>query len=146
MSDKKMASGVDVGTECVKAVVVGDDGHVIGRAVTPSRGYFQACAYEALAAACDDAQTTQDALDAIGVTGFGMTCVSNATVRAGDAACHALGAFQHVPRAMTLVDIGGRDPHVITVDDRGRRTDARSIRRCALGIGSFLTFTAKHLD
>jgi predicted CoA-substrate-specific enzyme activase len=146
MSDKKIAAGVDVGTECVKAVVVGDDGHVIGRAVTPSKGYFQACAYEALAAACDDAQTTQDALDAIGVTGFGMTCVTNATVRAGDAACHALGAFQHLPHAMTLVDIGGRDPHVITVDDHGRRTDARSIRRCALGIGSFLTFTAKHLD
>jgi activator of 2-hydroxyglutaryl-CoA dehydratase len=75
-----------------------------------------------------------------------MSCVNNATLRAGDAACHALGAFQHVPRAMTLLDIGGRDPHVITVDEHGRRTEARSIRRCALGIGSFLTFTARHLD
>ena len=143
---KKITAGVDVGTECVKAVVVGEDGHVLGRAVTPSRGYFQACAYEALAAACDDAQIDESTLSGLGVTGFGMGCVGNATVRAGDAACHALGAFQNLPHPMTLVDIGGRDPHVITVDDHGRRTEARSIRRCALGIGSFLTFTARHLD
>ena len=47
---------------------------------------------------------------------------------------------------MTLVNIGGRDPHVITVDGEGRRTAARGARRCAVGIGSFLMFTARHLD
>jgi len=85
-------------------------------------------------------------LDGLGATGFAMDCVDKATVRAGDAACHALGAFQHLPRPMTLVDIGGRDPHVITVDDLGRRTESRGIRRCALGVGSFLMFAARHLD
>lgn len=144
--DLHIAAGVDVGTECVKAVVVSADGRTLGRAVKPSRGYFQACAYDALAAACDDAQTDRSALDGIGATGFGMDCVHDATVRAGDAACHALGAHRHLPQAMTLVDIGGRDPHVIAVDDLGRRTEARGVRRCALGIGSFLTFTARHLD
>jgi activator of 2-hydroxyglutaryl-CoA dehydratase len=47
---------------------------------------------------------------------------------------------------MTLIDIGGRDPHVMTVDDAGRRLDTRGVRRCALGVGSFLMFTARHLD
>jgi predicted CoA-substrate-specific enzyme activase len=144
--DMKLSAGLDVGTECVKAVVVDEDGRVLGRAVTPSRGYFQACAYEALAAACEEAQTDQSALDSIGATGFAMDCVDQATLRVGDAACHAFGAFQHLPHPMTLVDIGGRDPHVITVDDFGRRTEARGIRRCALGVGSFLTFAARHLD
>lgn len=145
-NDKRLSAGVDIGTECVKAVVIAADGHVAGRAVTPTRGYFQACAYEALAAACDDAQTERDALESVGVTGFGMACLDNAALRAGDSTCHAFGAFQYLQRAMTLVDIGGRDPHVITVDDHGRRTEARSVRRCAIGIGSFLTFTARHLD
>jgi len=144
--DMKLSAGIDVGTECVKAVVVGNDGRVLGRAVTPSRGYFQACAYEALAAACDEAQTDQTTLDGIGATGFAMDCVDKATLRVSDAACHAFGAFQHLPRPMTLLDIGGRDPHVISVDDLGRRTEARGIRRCGLGIGSFLMFAARHLD
>jgi len=142
----KVAAGVDLGSECVKAVVVGEDGRVLGRAVAPSRGYFQTCAHQALASACEDAQTDQKTLAGIGATGFAMDCFTNATLQVGDAACHALGAFQHVPQPMTLVDIGGRDPHVISVDDLGRRTDARGVRRCALGIGSFLMFTARHLD
>jgi predicted CoA-substrate-specific enzyme activase len=142
----KVAAGVDIGSECVKAVVVGDGGRVLGRAVAPARGYFQTCAHQALASACEDAQTDLQQLAGIGATGFAMDCFPTATLRVGDAACHALGAFQHVPEPMTLVDIGGRDPHVILVDDLGRRTDARGVRRCALGIGSFLMFAARHLD
>lgn len=144
--ESRIAAGVDVGTECVKAAIVAADGRVVGRAVMPTRGYFQACVYETLAAALDDAQRRADELVGIGATGFGMECVPQATLTATEAACHAFGAFQHVRHAMTLVNIGGRDPHVITVDDKGERTAARGARRCALGIGSFLTYTAQHLD
>ena len=142
----RIAAGVDVGTECVKAAIATEDGRVIGRAVMPTRGYFQACVYEVLAAALDDAQRKEEDLMGIGATGFGMECVPKATLTATEAACHALGAFQHVRHAMTLVNIGGRDPHVIAVDGEGRRTAARGARRCAVGIGSFLMFTARHLD
>jgi predicted CoA-substrate-specific enzyme activase len=144
--EPRIAAGVDVGTECVKAIIAADDGRVIGRAVLPTRGYFQACVYEALAAALDDAQRHEEELAGVGATGFGMECVPKATLTATDAVCHALGAFQHVQHAMTLVNIGGRDPHVISVDGEGRRTGARGARRCAVGIGSFLMFTARHLD
>jgi predicted CoA-substrate-specific enzyme activase len=142
----RIAAGVDVGTECVKATVATEDGRVIGRAVMPTRGYFQTCVHEVLAAALDDAQRREEELAGIGATGFGLECVPGATLTAGEAACHALGAFQHVGHAMTLVNIGGRDPHVIAVDNEGRRTAARGARRCAVGIGSFLMFAARHLD
>jgi (R)-2-hydroxyacyl-CoA dehydratese activating ATPase len=142
----RIAAGVDVGTECVKAVIVADDGKVLGRAVTATRGYFQTCAYEALSAALDDAQVAEEDLTGTGATGFGLTCVPRATITVSETSCHALGAHHQLGRAMTLVDIGGRDPQVIHVDDRGRRVDARGVRRCAAGIGSFLMFTARHLD
>jgi predicted CoA-substrate-specific enzyme activase len=141
-----IAAGVDVGTECVKAVIVRADERVIGRAVVPTRGYFQACVYEVLAAALDDAQRTEGDLAGIGATGFGMDCVPNATLTATEAACHARGAYHHAGQRMTLINIGGRDPHLIQVDVDGRRVDARNVRRCAVGVGSFLMFTARHLD
>ncbi|MDH5234750.1 MAG: acyl-CoA dehydratase activase [Gemmatimonadota bacterium] len=141
-----IAAGVDAGTECLKAVIVSADGQVLGRAVVASRGHFEACAHEVLAAALDDAQRDAGSLAGIGATGFAMNCVTKATLTSTDAACHALGAFHHLRHAMTLVEIGGRDPHVITVDDAGRRADARSVRKCAAGVGSFLMFTARHLD
>jgi predicted CoA-substrate-specific enzyme activase len=137
---------VDVGTECVKAVVVDKDGRVLGRAVALARGYFEACAHEVLAAALDDAQRRREELEGIGATGFGMQCVSGATLLLAEAAAHALGAFHAFARPMTLLSIGGRDPQVITVDAEGRRVAARGVRRCATGVGSFLMFAARHLD
>ncbi len=150
-------AGVDVGTEYVKAIVLGPDEKVLGRAVVPTRGYFQACAYEALAAALDDAQhatkdpaaaccaTTKD-LAAVCATGFAADCVAMATITATETACHALGAFFHLGLPMTLITVGGRDLHVIRVDATGAATDAKGPRRCATGIGSFLMFSARHLD
>jgi predicted CoA-substrate-specific enzyme activase len=142
----RIAAGVDVGTECVKATIVAEGGLVMGRAVMPTSGYFQAVVHEVLAAALDDAQRKEGDLAGIGATGFGMHCVPAATLTAQESACHALGAFQQVGTAMTLVNVGGRDPHVITVDARGRQLNSRGARRCANGIGSFLMFAARHLD
>jgi len=148
MPDKTIlaAAGVDVGTEYVKAVVVAEDGHVLGRAVLPARGYFQACAYEVLAAALDDAQVAEADLSAIGATGFAMNSLPRATLTATEASCHAVGAFHHFGRPMTLVDIGGRDARVIHVDEAGHRVDSCGVRRCATGLGNFLMFAARHLD
>lgn len=142
----RVVAGVDAGTECVKAVIVGAGGRVEGRAVAPTRGYFQACVYEVLSAALDDAQRTESDLAGIGATGFAMGCVPGATLTATDAACHAAGAYHLIGQRMTLVNIGGRDPHLIAVALDGRRADARNVRRCAAGVGSFLMFTARHLD
>jgi predicted CoA-substrate-specific enzyme activase len=148
MSDNAsaIAAGVDVGTECVKAVVITDAGRTLGRSVMPTRGYFEICAYEALTAALDDAHRRRDELTGIGATGFGMACVPNSTVTISESASHACGAFHHRQHAMTLVNIGGGDPHVINVDAAGRRVEARGVRRCAVGVGSFLMFSARHLD
>lgn len=139
-------AGVDVGTEYVKALVLGAEAQVLGRAVVPTRGYFEACAYEALAGALDDAQLGGDDLAAVCATGFGSQCVSQATRTATEAACHARGAFHHLGYPMTLIAIGGRDPHVIRVDGAGEHQDSRAARRCAVGIGSFLMYSARHLD
>lgn len=141
-----IAAGVDVGTECVKAIVLNEAGRTLGRAVLPTRGYFQACAHEAFMAALDEAQLHAGDLVGVGATGFGMQCVPQATRTATESSCHALGAFHAVGHAMTLVNIGGRDPHVIKVDDAGRRIGAHGVRGCAVGIGSFMMFAARHLD
>src|ERR1019366_2200605 len=141
-----IAAGVDVGTECVKAIVLNAAGRTLGRAVLPTRGYFQACAHEAFMAALDEAQLHVEDLVGVGATGFGMHCVPQATRTATESACHALGAFHAAGHAMTLVNIGGRDPHVIKVDDAGRRISAHGVRGCAVGICSFMMFAARHLD
>ncbi len=145
-SEPILAAGVDVGTECVKAVVAEPSGRIRGRAATPTRGYFEACVEEVLRAACDEAGVARDGLAAVCATGFGGACVPEATFSVSETACHARGAFEQIGREMTLVDVGGREPRAIHVGPRGRRLGARSVRKCAVGIGTFLMFAARHLD
>jgi predicted CoA-substrate-specific enzyme activase len=141
-----VVAGVDVGAECVKAIVLDSDRRILGRTVVPTRGYFQDRVREALDGALDEAQVTQAGLAGICATGFGHECVDFATMNAGDMVCHAQGAFHYFPHSMSIVDIGGRDPRVIRVASDGRPEDIYTLRRCAMGIGTFLMFAARHLD
>ncbi|MFH1842527.1 MAG: acyl-CoA dehydratase activase [bacterium] len=147
MADKKIAvAGIDVGTECVKALVLDEEKTVLGRSVVPTGGYFQDRVRQALNNALDEAQYQEEELAGLCATGFGKDCVPGATQLRGDTACHARGAFHHCPAAMCLVDIGGREPRVIHVNDRGHPTELFTLRRCAVGIGTFLMFASRHLD
>jgi len=139
-------AGVDVGTECVKVVVLSSDGVIRGRSVVPAKGYFQDRVREAMAAALDEAQIQQTDLGGLCATGFAMDCVSDATLTAGETSCHALGAFHYIEQPLCVVDIGGREPTVIHVDGEGRPVEIHSLRRCAVGLGTFLMFAARHLD
>ena len=146
MTESKMTvAGVDVGAECVKAVVTDASGTVLGRAVIPTGGYFQDRIRETMDAALDEAQVQESDLAGICATGFGKKCVSFATMEAGETACHALGAFHHFSQPMSIVDIGGREPRVIHIDESGRPVEIYTLRRCAVGIGTFLMFAARHI-
>ena len=141
-----LVAGVDVGAECVKALVLGPGNEVRARVVVPTRGRFEDCVQEAFGAALDEAQIRRDDLEQVCATGFGARYVPGATLTVGDTLCHALGATSYFPQPITVVDIGGREPKVIPVDEGGRPIESRSVRRCAMGIGNFLMFAARHLD
>jgi activator of 2-hydroxyglutaryl-CoA dehydratase len=47
---------------------------------------------------------------------------------------------------MSVIDIGGRDSKVIHVDSDGQSSGSHVVRKCAVGIGTFLMFSARHLD
>jgi predicted CoA-substrate-specific enzyme activase len=142
----KISVGIDVGTECIKVAVLNDLGVLLGSSVVARRGYFQDRVSEAYPIALEDAQVVPEEVLGICATGFAENCVPMATCFLGDTACHALGAFHHHKRAMCVIDIGGRDPKVIQVNEQGRPTDIQTLRRCAAGIGTFLIYASRHLD
>jgi len=146
MAKPLVSVGIDVGTECIKVAVVNDQGVILGNSIVARRGYFQDRVAEAFPIALEDAQITTSDLHGVCATGFAENCVPMATTFMGETACHALGAYHHNQGAMCVIDIGGRDPKAIQVDDRGHPTSIQTLRRCATGIGTFLIFAARHLD
>ena len=71
-------------------------------------------------------------------TGYGRHNVSFATQAKTEIACHAKGAFHYVPRALTVVDIGGQDNKVIKLNEKGQTIDFKMNRKCAAGTGTFI--------
>ena len=51
-----VVAGVDLGTECVKTVLLDGGAKIVGRATVPTRGYFQDCFQEATGNALQEAQ------------------------------------------------------------------------------------------
>lgn len=146
-TDDRIVAGVDAGTECVKAMVLGGDRQILGRAVVSSTGYFQGRIKEALAGALEEAGHHESVVARTCVTGFGARCANVPHgVFFGEATCHARGATHHFEAPMTLVDLGGRNPNVIRINQDSQRVESHSLRKCAVGIGSFMEQAAHRLD
>ena len=128
--------GLDVGTECVKAVMLDAEGAIIARTSVLTQGYFESCIEQATKAVLEEAKVERGDLAEVVATGFGARCVSGATRTASDTLAHATGAHIHHPGAMTVLDIGGRTPgrraengaHVVS-GRSGRRRPRRGTHR-----------------
>jgi predicted CoA-substrate-specific enzyme activase len=99
-----------------------------------------------MANALAEAQLTPAQLGGVCLTGFGARCAPMPALTVTETLCHARAAWRELGKAMTVVDIGGRDPKLAHVDARGTVIASRSVRKCAVGIGTFLMFASRHLD
>ena len=127
-------AGIDVGSVAAKAVVLellpNGGSQVAGRAVLPT-GWNTAEAGEfALNNACEAAAMARSGLRHVTATGYGRFADKTVT----EISCHARGAAHLFPRAGLVLDIGGQDSKVISLDIP-REAEAGSLD-AASGTGS----------
>jgi predicted CoA-substrate-specific enzyme activase len=137
--------GVDLGASATKIVLV-DAGLVVRAQVVMASGVdYAATARSGLDDALARAGATAGQIARTIATGYGRGNVPFAHHTQTEIQCHALGCFHHVPRPITIVDIGGQDNKVIHVDGRGRHVHFKMNRKCAAGTGAFLEEIALRL-
>ena len=138
--------GVDIGASALKLAIVDENRVMTGRAVRRSGVDYAQTADLALAEALDAAGIQRDEIRGAVSTGYGRSNVDWVDGTMTEIACHGKGAFQHFPREITVVDIGGQDNKLIHLDDQGRRVDFKMNRKCAAGTGAFLEEIALRMD
>jgi len=79
----------------------------------------------------------QDQLETIITTGYGRNLVSFGHKNLTEISCHARGANYLFPevRTVIVIDIGGQDSKVISLDSKGRVTTFNMNDKCAAGTG-----------
>jgi predicted CoA-substrate-specific enzyme activase len=139
------AAGVDIGSTYTKALILGDDHRITGRAMRPTGFQLAESAEQALRQAVADGGLTPEDVSYVVATGFGRHQASFADVVVTDLTAAARGAKALFPGTRTILDVGG---HTMKASRLGERAKVQSFRlndKCAAGTGAFLEKTARYM-
>lgn len=84
-------------------------------------------------------------IDSSCVTGYGRKLYSEANRIKSEITCHARACNYLFPDTKTVIDIGGQDSKIITLNSDGSVKDFAMNDKCAAGTGRFLEMTAIRL-
>lgn len=140
-----LVGGCDVGSTTGKAVVL-NEASIISHFITPSTTRPEETARTAMDEALKLAGLSSlgDLKYVVG-TGYGRLKVAFANENISEITCHARGAHWLNPAVRTVVDIGGQDCKVMSIDERGRVIEFAMNDRCAAGTGRFFEAMARAL-
>ncbi len=140
-----LIGGCDVGSATGKAVIM-ENGIVLAGHVIPSGQKPGETAQEAMNGAMEKAGISSiDEFSYIVGTGYGRSKVPFAQEDMSEITCHARGAHWLNPAVRTVVDIGGQDCKVISLDSRGKLIEFVMNDKCAAGTGRFFEAMARVL-
>lgn len=140
-----IAAGIDVGSTYSKAVVVGEGGGLLGKALIRS-GYKPAeAADEAFKLACADASVDRSSVGYVVATGYGRFQVPFSQVTVTELTAASWGCRALFPGTRTILDVGGQSVKASKVDASGQVKSFRLNEKCAAGTGAFLEKTARYM-
>jgi len=134
----KYVGGVDVGSTQTKAVILDEEGTLVGRALLDMETSMITVAQDAFNAAIENAGIEQAQVVRIAGTGYGRYNVTFGHEQVTEITCHARGAVSLFPATRTVIDIGGQDTKAISVKPDGQVADFTMNDKCAAGTGRFL--------
>jgi predicted CoA-substrate-specific enzyme activase len=138
-------AGIDVGSTYTKAVVLGPDRAIAGRALRPTGFQLSRAAEEALAAAVREAGLAPADVAYTVATGFGRHQVKVGDVKVTDLTAAARGATLLFPATRTILDVGGQTMKASRLGEDAKVRSFRLNDKCAAGTGAFLEKTARYM-
>lgn len=138
--------GIDIGSRNTKLVVFDPSASAIlyagyrGTDISPLASVAALLAEAANTPGMPDLKALPTA-----VTGYGRKLYKDAGKTLSEIVCHAAGTRYYHPSCRTVIDIGGQDSKVLTIDASGKVKDFVMNDKCAAGTGRFLEMTAMRL-
>jgi len=138
-----MFVGMDIGSTTSKALVL-DDGEIISASVLRNTWDLEESGRKVLHQALEEAGMDKDSIDYMVLTGYGRRTIDfsedgNFGFHAvPEIIAHGKGTYHLLPSCRTIIDIGGQDSKVISLDDNGAVVKFQMNDKCAAGTGRYL--------
>ncbi len=133
-SSDKIFCGIDIGSRTGKIVLINNKKEMIFSEIIKTVASAVKTYARLIELIPENLKITASA-----VTGYGRESTKTLTnFSATEITCHYLGVLHSHPEIKTIIDIGGQDSKVITIDNHERIKDFAMNDRCAAGTGRFL--------
>jgi len=136
--------GIDSGSATTKAVLI-NNGQIVSKVVLPTAFDFLAAAENVYNKVLADAEVNKKDVNGVYATGYGRNSIKFADKAVSEITAHAMGVYHLYPKVNGVIDIGGQDSKVISVNN-GKVTDFLMNDKCAAGTGKFMEYTSRALE
>jgi len=138
--------GVDIGSTTAKAIILNEDSKICGRVVQRTGVRVDQAIEAVRKECCKQAGISEEQIDYCISTGYGRNRVPYRDEQITEITCHAKGLHAVIPQAKTVIDIGGQDSKVITLDEDGSILNFIMNDQCAAGTGRFIEVMSRIMD
>ncbi|MCX5774446.1 MAG: acyl-CoA dehydratase activase [Fusobacteria bacterium] len=145
-SDKLYVVGMDSGSTSTNVVIINRNREIVSSSIVPTGAKSSKSAELALELALKEANIVRDDIALIVGTGYGRYTIDVVEENITEISCHAKGAHFLNPLVRTVIDIGGQDSKVISLDESGSVKGFVMNDKCAAGTGRFLEMIARSLE
>ncbi|MFD3155752.1 acyl-CoA dehydratase activase [Haloimpatiens sp. FM7330] len=142
----KITAGIDSGSTSTNVVILDSDKNILSYSIVKTGAKSLDGAEKALKLALHKANLSLEQLDYVISTGYGRISIPFANEKVTEITCHGKGAYFLNNNIRTIIDIGGQDSKVISLDDAGNVKDFAMNDKCAAGTGRFLENMCRVLE
>lgn len=139
----KYYTGIDIGSTASKVVVLDSQG-IVDYFVIPTGWNSKDTSREIARRLAEKGMPVDEEMKVI-ATGYGRISVDYAQKVVTEITCHGRGGYAIIGEDCTIIDIGGQDTKVITVE-KAVATNFLMNDKCAAGTGKFLEIMANRLN
>ena len=141
----KYYAGIDIGSTTSKCVIIDDDENMLAFQLIHTSFDREKSGQDVYYMALEEAKLSEDDIAFIVSTGYGRRSLSIANEVTPEIIAHAKGTVKLYPGTRTIIDIGGQDSKVISIDDMGVIEKFEMNDKCAAGTGRFFEVLTERL-
>jgi predicted CoA-substrate-specific enzyme activase len=137
-------AGIDIGSLTGKAIIMEDEKIISSSTIQVKRNPVLTSEI-VYTQALSKLDLTPDDIDLCVGTGYGRERIPFIDKSLSEISCHGKGANFLNNEIRTVIDVGGQDCKVISIDENGELIDFRMNEKCAAGTGRYLEIMAELL-